>query len=86
MSQRSSGGEFLPKEANGVVTAPLLCRESLDAFWQIFGRAVSVQPALFRSAGGSARDTAKISVFVTQICIAAGFQAAVLFFTFPFFQ
>lgn len=46
-----------------------------------------MQPALFRWAGGDAeaRDIAKISAFVTQIGIAAGFQAAVLFSVFPFF-
>ena len=57
-------------------------------FWQIFGRSVSVQPALLRWAGGGAkaREVAKISAFVSQIYIATGFQAAVLLFsTFPFF-
>lgn len=47
-----------------------------------------MQPALFRWAGGDAEAgaTAKISAFVTQIWIAAGFQAAVLFSVFPFFN
>lgn len=87
-TQWSGDGEFLPKEANAVVTAAPRCRESLDVFWQIFGKTVSVQPALLRWAGGGAkaRDIAKISAFVTQICIATGFWAAVLFSTFPFFN